>query len=66
MARVVVVVDDLVGLGRIPFGKFGMRVCAVQAFLVSIDHRLPVVLDWVCQGSSDGELGKVDLGNQVS
>lgn len=66
MTRVVVVVDDLVGLRRILSGKLRMSVCAVKTLLVPVDHGLPVVVNRVCQRSPDGELGEVDFGDQLS
>lgn len=58
--RVVVVVDDLVRLREVALRELRVRVRAVQAFLVSVNHGLPVVLDGVPQRAADGDVGEIN------
>lgn len=50
--------------GRVELRKARVRVLAVQAFLISVDHSLPVETAWVLDGAPVGKFGEVDLREQ--
>ena len=58
--RPVVVVDDVVAVRRVEGREGGVRVGAVQTFLVAVDHGFPAEVAWVFEGAAVGPRGEVD------